>query len=80
MNEAYKIGYVLSQYRSVNECYNKPSKYKQMAENIIIEEMEVNGGRDYKIISHNKHFFTAGYRIGDLLVVRTPTKTIKIEL
>lgn len=68
----------------LHECYKKPSLAKQIADAYVRECYENDGGYDFKIISYNTSFFTAGYKMIEngieYLKIHTYTKTFKIKL
>lgn len=86
-NSYYIDRYKNAKHNSIYECYKKPSFTKEVAQEHIFYEMWKRGGEDYRILSHNTSFFTAGYTIPktcdedcDILVIHTPFRTIEIKL
>ena len=71
-------------YKSVRDCYIKPSIAKIGIEESIIRAMVANHGADYRVISYNIMMFTCAYMF--LLNGRvhlhyfTPSKTEVIDI
>lgn len=57
--------YNRSENISVYEVYKNPSDEKVAAERHIRTEMQLVGGFDYRILSHNVFQFTAAYQFMD---------------
>lgn len=73
------------EFKTLFECYNKPSTFKQNAYkecieivNVIEDYFGVKSGWQYGVISHNVEVFTFGANIvknGELIAVYYETKT-----
>lgn len=48
-------------YRSIYDCYKKPSRAKIRAERVIANEIDSRDGYGYSVISYNTSIFTCGY-------------------
>lgn len=79
--------YVNSTCDSVDNAYiTRPSDAKRQAERDILNRMQSEGGRDYRILSHSGFVFTCGYIIPqadnghDVLVVDTKSNTYRITV
>lgn len=68
---AFIQAYLESTDRSVYDVYERPSYEKVNAERKIKWEMLEEGGKDYRVISHNTFMFTCGYTKGNDLHVFT---------
>lgn len=53
--------YFNAKFKSVCECYSKPSMTKIGIEEAIIRNMVANHGAYYRVISYNSMMFTCGY-------------------
>ena len=57
--------YFSAKMHSINELYKNASIYKHRAERLILDEMKVSGGFDYKVIGGNCMQFSCGYLLGN---------------
>lgn len=83
-NKKWIERYTKSTKRWLTECYNRPSKTKEIADMFVRESCENNGGYDFRIISYNTFTFTVGYRMikggHEYLVIHTYRNTKVIKL
>lgn len=77
-------GYIKSKTCDIKDAYVNPSWAKITIYTHLAYQINLSGGRDVKIISHNCHIFTLGYMMKingkESFVYVTPTKTRYIHL
>lgn len=73
-----------SYYRTLHDCYARPSYAKEMADFECRQIMVEYGGYDYRICSYNCQMFTAAFRFKEkgveYLAYITPYYSYKIRL
>lgn len=76
--------YVKSKTYDIKDAYLKPSNAKVFFYNRLKYLFEIQGGTDFKIVSHNTHIFTLGFMLEInseiAFVYVTPTKVRYIYL
>ncbi len=76
----YLQQYATSHDFSIFDAYNNPSSTKRAIEQYYLNEMNINGGYDFRILSHNCQVFTCAYMLAnDTLKVITPRHTYYIK-
>lgn len=79
-NKRFVTAYQNSNDYCLEHVYKSHSYAKEYSFNRILEEMYNAGGCDMRIISHSCNFYSCAYRLGEYLVVHTPSRRILINL